>query len=33
MVAHLPPGDYRVLVDYERFANLTLEPVVVRSAA
>jgi Carboxypeptidase regulatory-like domain len=30
VVAHLPPGDYRVLVDYERFANLTLEPVVVQ---
>ncbi|MBB5318532.1 TonB-dependent receptor [Tunturibacter empetritectus] len=29
VVAHLPAGDYRVVVAYERFANLTLEPVVV----
>jgi len=29
VVAHLPAGEYRVLVDYERFSNLTLEPVVV----
>jgi hypothetical protein len=29
VVVHLPAGEYRVLVDYERFANLTLEPVVV----
>jgi hypothetical protein len=29
VVAHLPAGEYRVLVGYERFANLTLEPVVV----
>ena len=26
VVAHLPAGEYRVLVGYERFANLTLEP-------
>jgi len=29
VVAHLPAGEYRVIVDYERFANLTLDPVVV----
>jgi len=29
VVDHLPAGEYRVVVDYERFANLTLEPVVV----
>ena len=29
VVDHLPAGEYRVLVDYEHFANLTLEPVVV----
>ncbi|WP_353070097.1 TonB-dependent receptor [Tunturibacter empetritectus] len=29
VVAHLPAGEYRVLVGYERFANLTLEPVEV----
>ncbi|WP_433974909.1 TonB-dependent receptor [Tunturiibacter lichenicola] len=29
VVAHLPAGEYRVFVDYERFANLTLDPVVV----
>ncbi|WP_158942147.1 TonB-dependent receptor [Granulicella sp. S190] len=28
-VSHLPAGEYRVDVDYERFADLTLEPVVV----
>jgi hypothetical protein len=28
-VAHLPAGEYRVTVDYARFASLTLEPVVV----
>jgi len=29
VVAHLPAGEYRVLVEYERFASLTLEPVAV----
>ncbi|WP_260735923.1 TonB-dependent receptor [Tunturiibacter lichenicola] len=29
VVAHLSAGEYRVIVDYERFANLTLDPVVV----
>jgi Carboxypeptidase regulatory-like domain/TonB dependent receptor len=29
VVGHLPAGEYRVVVDYERFAKLTLEPVVV----
>ncbi len=29
LVAHLPPGEYRVVVEYALFAQLTLEPVVV----
>ena len=29
LVAHLPAGGYRVLVDYALFAELTMEPVVV----
>src|SRR5438045_848579 len=29
LVAHLPAGEYRVVVEYALFAGLTLEPVVV----
>ena len=29
LVTHLPPGEYRVVVEYALFAQLTLEPVVV----
>ena len=29
VVAHLAPGDYRVVVDYALFAELTVEPIVV----
>jgi hypothetical protein len=29
MVAHLPAGEYRVVVEYALFASLTLEPVIV----
>jgi hypothetical protein len=29
LVAHLPSGEYRVVVEYALFAQLTLEPVVV----
>jgi hypothetical protein len=29
VVSHLPAGEYRVVIEYERFAKLTLEPVIV----
>jgi hypothetical protein len=29
LVAHLPPGEYRVVVEYALFAQMTLEPVLV----
>ena len=33
LVAHLPPGEYRVVVEYALFAQLTLAPVVVEVGA
>lgn len=29
VVTHLPAGEYRVMVEYQRFASLTMEPVAV----
>jgi hypothetical protein len=33
LISHLPPGDYRVVVEYEHFMRVALEPFTVRIGA